>query len=442
MQTLFQDLRYGLRMLAKYPVFTAMAVLTLGLGIGANSALFSVVNAVLLRPLPYENPERLFKVNRVNAKKPGMGPRASPLNFLDMRSQNQSFEYLGGYTDTSNFNLSGGGEPERAPGAMVSDTLFPALGPHPSMGRNFLQEEDRKGGPNVVILSHHLWSRRFGADPNILGQTLLLDSRPYTIVGVMPQGFDFPTKEIALWVPFGFVYEDGGRGNFFVDVVGRLKAGVAPEQAQIEMNAIAARLERQYPEVNTDSRIALISLREQMTGKVRRLLLVLFGAVGMVLLIACVNVANLLLAHGAARRKEIAVRIALGAGRIRIVRQLLSESVMLALAGGLLGLLVAYWSARLLIAIGPDDLPRIGEIGPVGLMDGRVLGFNFVIAVLTGLLFGLAPALQASRSNWCEALKEGGRSASGGGSLLRGGLVVAEISLALALLVGAGLMAR
>src|SRR5215468_9476869 len=438
MQAMFQDLRYGLRTFAKYPVFTAMAILTLALGIGANSALFSVVNAVLLRPLPYENPERLFKLNRVNAKKPGMGPRASPLNFLDMRSQNQSFEYLGGYTDTSKFNLSGGAEPERAPGAMVSDTLFPALGAHPLMGRNFLPEEDRKGGPNVVILSHNLWSRRFGADPNILGQTLLLDSRPYTIVGVMPQGFDFPTKEIALWVPFGFVYEDGGRGNFFVDVVGRLKAGVAPEQAQIEMNAIAARLELQYPEVNTDSRLALVSLREQMTGKVRRLLLVLFGAVGLVLLIACVNVANLLLARGAGRSSEIAIRLALGASRIRIVRQLLSESVLLALAGGLLGLPAAYWGARLLIAISPDDIPRAGEIG----VDCRVLGFTFVVMVLTGLLFGLAPALQASRSNWGEALREGGRGASGAGSFLRSCLVVAEISLALALLLGAGLMAR
>src|SRR5262245_4565283 len=438
MRNLLQDLRYGMRMFAKKPGFSLIAVITLALGIGANTAIFSVVDGVLLRPLPYENAERLFKVNRVSAKKPGLGTRTSPLNYLDMRSQNQSFEYLGGYTDSSKFNLSGGAEPERVPGAMISDTLFQALGAPPALGRNFAPEEDRKGGPNVVILSHRLWARRFGADPNILGQTLTLDSRPYTVVGVMPQDFDFPTKETALWVPYGFAYEDGGRGNFFVDVIGRLKVGVSSEQAQTEMNAIAARLERQYPEVNTDSGIALVSLREQMTGKIRRLLLVLFGAVGLVLLIACVNVANLLLARGAGRQKEIAIRATLGASRIRIVRHLLSESVLLALAGGLLGLLVAYWGARVLIAISPDDIPRVGEIG----VDGRVLGFTFVIAVLTGLIFGLAPALQASRSNWSESLKEGGRGASGGGSFILSCLVVAEISLALALLVGAGLMAR
>jgi len=438
MQTLWQDLRYGLRMLAKYPAFAAVAILTLAFGIGANSALFSVVNAVLLRPLPYENAERLFKVNRVNAKKPGLGARTSPLNFLDWRSQNQSFEYLGGYTDTSKFNLSGGAEPERVSGAMVSDTLFPAVGAQPRLGRNFLPEEDRKGAPNVVILSHHLWSRRFGADPNILGQTLMLDSRPHTIVGVMPQDFDFPAKETALWVPYGFVYEDGGRGNFFVDVIGRLKPGVSIEQAQTEMNAIAARLEQQYPEVNTDSRVALAPLHEQVTGKVRRLLLVLFGAVGLVLLIACVNVANLFLARATGRASEIAIRSALGASQFRIVRQLLNESVLLALAGGLLGLLVAYWGVRALIAISPEDIPRVGEIS----LDGRVLGFTLVIAVLTGLLFGLAPALRASRPNWNEALKQGGRGAGGGGSFLRSCLVVAEISISLALLVGAGLMAR
>jgi putative ABC transport system permease protein len=270
----------------------------------------------------------------------------------------------------------------------------------------------------------------------------MLDNRPYTIVGVMPQGFDFPSKEASVWVPYGSVYEDGGRGNFFVDVIGKLRAGVTPSQAQSEMNAIAARLEQEYPEANIDSRVGLVPLREQITGKVRQSLLVLFGAVGLVLLITCVNVANLLLSRAAARRKEIAIRGALGASRLRIVRQLLSESLLLAVAGGMLGVLVAYWGARLLVAISPEDLPRIGEIGTVDLVDGRVLGFTFMVAALTGLIFGLAPALQSSRPNWGEALKEGGRSGTGGGALLRGGLVVAEVSLALALLVGAGLLAR
>src|SRR5262249_3079555 len=257
----FQDLRYGLRMLLKKPGFTTVAALTLALGIGTNSAIFSVVNAVLLRPLPYENADKLFKLNRVNPKKPNLGARTSPLNCLDWRGQNQSFEYLGAYTDTSKFNLSGGAEPERVSGAMISDSLFLTLGARPKLGRNFLPEEDRKGGPNVVILSHQLWSRRFGMDPGAVGRSLTLDNRPYTIVGVMPQDFDFPSKETAVWVPYGPTYEDGGRGNFFVDVIGRLKVGATPEQAQAEMNAIAARLEREYPDANADSRVGLMPLR-------------------------------------------------------------------------------------------------------------------------------------------------------------------------------------
>jgi putative ABC transport system permease protein len=435
---LWQDLQYGARMLLKQPGFTVVAVLTLALGIGANSALFSVVNAVLLRPLPYQHPERLFKVNRVDVKRPRLGARTSPLNFLDWRSQNQTFEYLGGYTDASAFNLSGGAEPERVAGAMVSDTLFPALGIKPILGRNFLPEEDRMGGNNAVILSHQLWTRRFGDDRNILGQTLTLDSRIYTIVGVMPRGFDFPSKETLLWVPYGFVYEDGGRGNFFVEVIGKIKAGITREQAQADMEAIAARLEQTYPETNADSSIALVPLHEQVTGKIRRTLLLLLGAVGFVLLIACANVANLLLSRAAARQKEMAIRSALGANRFRIVRQLLSESLLLSLLGGACGLLIAYGSVQLLVAISPEDIPRLAEVG----IDGRILGFTFALALLTGLLFGLAPALQASKPDLNETLKEGGRSSSGGSSLLRSSLVVAEIALSLVLLIGAGLLAR
>jgi putative ABC transport system permease protein len=445
MQTLFHDLRYGARMLFKQPGFTLITVLMLGLGIGANTAIFSTVNAVLLRPLPYPEPECLFKINRVDTKAPRLGAATSPLNFLDWRSRNRTFAFLAGYnTSNSSFNLSGGfsgsgpAEPERINGARVSDTLFVALGVQPLLGRNFQPEEDRKGGPQAVIISHPLWARRFGANPNVLGQTQLLDGQPYTIVGVMPQGFAFPSAETALWVPFGAGYENGGRGNFFVEVIGRLKPGVTRQQAQADMQAVAAGLEREYPAENADSSVMITPLREQVTGKARPMLLILFGAVGFVLLITCANVAGLQLARASARKKEIAVRRALGAGGFRIVRQLLSESVLLAGLGGAVGLLFAQWGARALVALRPDDLPRTGEIG----FDLRVLGFALAVTVLTGLLFGLAPALSAARLNLNEALKEGGRSGGSEGAGLRHVLVVAEIALALVLLIGAGLLMR
>ncbi len=438
MNTLWQDLRYGARTLLQRRGFAMAAILTLALGIGANSAIFTVVNAVLLRPLPYPEPEQLCKVNRVDTRTARLGARTSPLNFLDWRSRSQSFEDLGGYLDSTTFNLSGGAEPERIKGSLVSDTLFPAIGVSPALGRNFLPEEDSKGGSGVAILSHQLWARRFNSDHHILGRILTLDGRPHTVVGVMPPGFDFPSSEIMVWVPFGIVYEDGGRGNYFVDVIGRLNPGVSLEQAQAEMVAIAAGLEREHPEENADSSVALVPLHEQVTGKSRTLLLVLFGAVGFVLLIACTNVANLLLARAASRQKEMAIRSALGASRFRIVRQLLSESALLSLAGGLPGLLVANWFVRAFVVLSPEDILRVGEIS----VDSRVLAFTFAVAVLTGLLFGLAPALQASRPNLNEVLKEGGRSASGGGSFLRHALVVAEVAMALVLLTGAGLLVR
>jgi putative ABC transport system permease protein len=437
MDTLLKDLRYVIRNLLKRPGFTVIAVMTLALGIGANSAIFTVVNAVLLRPLPYEHSERLYKLNRVTNQTP-LGAPTSPLNFLDWRSRNTTFEYLGGYSGAIDFSFSGGVEPEQIRGMLISDTLFPALGVKPVFGRNFLPEEDRKGANHVVILSHRVWASRFGSDPDVLGRTMTLDARPHTIVGVMPPDFDFPSGEIGLWIPFGDTYEDAGRGNFFVDVVGKLKPGVTREQAQSDMVVIAAGLDRQYPEENNGSRIALVPLHEQVTGKIRPLLLLLLGAVGFVVLIACANVGNLLLARATERRKEIAIRGALGASRSRIVRQLLSESAVLALGGGLLGLVVASWGARALVVIAPADIPRLQEIS----IDARVLWFTLGVAVLTCLLFGLAPALQTSRLNLTEVLKEGGRSGSGGGSFLRSLLVIAEVALALVLLIGGGLMVR
>ena len=436
MKTVWQDLRYGARVLLKQPGFTLIAVIILAFGIGANSAIFSVVNAVLLRPLPYDNPERLLKVNRKFTQTAKLGEITSPLNFLDLRSRNHSFEYLGAYLSSVPFNLGGNAEPEPVTGAMISDTLLPVLGVQPMRGRNFLPEEDQKGGNKVVILSYGLWLRRFGADPNVLGQAITLGSQPYTIVGVMPQRFEFPTRDTAVWIPFGFVYEDGGRGNFFVEVVGRLKPGVTFEQAQSDMASIGASLAREYPDDNADTSVALVRLQEQMTDKVRPTLLLLLGAVGCVLLIACANIANLLLVRASTRQKEISIRSALGASGFRIVRQLLSESLLLSLAGGSLGVLVGYWGVQILIAISPEDLPRLSEIG----IDGRVLGFTFMVSILTGLLFGLVPALQASRPNLNEALKEGGRSSRGGGSWLRSGLVVAEVAMSVVLLISAGLL--
>jgi putative ABC transport system permease protein len=435
MNGLIKDLRYGTRSLLKNPGFALTVVITLALGIGANTTIFTIVNAVMLRPLPYGNSERLMKLNTAGSR---IGERTSPQNFLDWRSQNQSFENLGGYFAPTAIDLSGEGEPERISGAMISETLFPALEVAPAIGRNFLAEEDRKGGTNVVILSHGLWVRRFGMDPQILGHKLSLNGRPYTVVGVMPSHFEFPSIETGLWIPFSSVYEDGGRGNFFVDVIGKLKPGVSIAQAQSDMDRIAANLEQQYPEVNNGSRISVVPLQEIITSKIRPTLVLLLGVVGFVLLIACANVANLLLSRAAGRQREIAVRAALGASSLRIIRQLLSESALLALIGGALGLAIAYCSVRALIVINPESIPRMNEIT----LDARVLAFTVVASILTCLLFGLAPAWFASRPDLNETLKEGLRGSSPQGSVLRRTLVVVEFALALLLLVGSGLMLR
>lgn len=435
---MWQDFRYAIRTLFQQRNFALPAIVMLALGVGANTAIFSVVNAVLLRPLPYQDAERLMRLNPANTRTGRVGAATSPLNFLDWRSRNQSFEAMGGFLGDVPYHLSVGGEPERVTGAMLSDSLLPTLGVRPALGRNFSPEEDRTGGPNVVLLSHELWTNRFGANPNIVGQTITLSSRAHTVVGVMPPSFAFPNRTTALWVPFGMVYADSGRGNFFVEVIGKRKADVTPAQAQADLSNVATALAREFPQVNTDRGIQLVPWQEEVTGKVRPLLLTLLSAVGFVLLIACANVANLLLARAAGRQKEVAIRSALGASRGRIVQQMLTESLLLSFTGGALGLLLGAWGLKALLALSPPDLPRVEEIT----LDGSVLLFTLGVTLLTGVLFGLVPALQASRPNLNVVLKEGGRSSSTSSSLLRSGLVVAEVALSLLLLIGAGLLLR
>ena len=437
--TLGKDIRFAFRSLAKNRGVTAIAVLSLALGIGANTAIFSAIHAVLLQPLPYKDPERLAYLWMDNRRLGLHEDLTSYPNFEDWK-KNRSFEDLAAFVSIDSI-LSGLEEPARVRATMVTANLFSILGVPPALGRGFMPKEEEPGMDRVVVLSHTLWRTQFAADPNVLGRTIEIGGQPNQIIGVMPASFTFPSKSTQLWMPLALTEHDRAvRHGYFLTVVGRLKPGIPMEHARSEMAAIGARLEQQYPDQNRGYGVWVVPLLLQTVGRMREVLLVLLGAVGFVLLIACVNVANLFLGRGATRGREIAVRSALGAGRSRLIRQLLTESTLLSLLAGGLGLAVAFWGIRGLTLLAPKDLPRLDEIA----IDLPVLIFTLAVSLMAGILFGIVPAFRISRVDLNDALREGGRSLSGGKRLrrLRSGLTVAEVALSMILLTGAGLMIR
>jgi putative ABC transport system permease protein len=447
METVLQDLRYAARMLVKNPGFTLVAVVTLALGIGANTAIFSVVDRVLLNRLPYTQPDRLVMIWGTNPLQDREIDLVSPADFEDWRKLNTVFEDLAASRDAA-YSLTGMGEPETITGYRFAGNFFRVLGVNAAIGRTFAEDDDGAGSERVVVLGHKLWQRRFGGDPSVIGRSITLSGNPYTIIGVMPAGFAHP-QTVEMWAPLKLATAPpqvlANRQRRFLRVMARLKPGVTLHQAQAEMDQIAIRLQQENPQTNAAQGVKIVGIREQYAGDARTPLLVLLGAVGFVLLIACANIANLFLARAASRQKEIAIRLALGAARGRLIRQFLTESVLLSLIGGACGLVVSLWSTGFLVSLFPKNianlsLPQVDEI-PI---NSRVMGFTVLVALATGILFGLVPAVQSAKVDLNNTLKETGSSVAAGlrSGRFRGGLVVAEMALALVLLIGAGLMIK
>lgn len=443
MDVLWKNLVYSFRMLLKKPSLTAVAIIAIGLGIGANTAIFSVVNTVLLQPLPYPQPEQLVMLSSElrNQTLDGRGTFSVP-DFLDVQQSSTTLEYVATVKRTGTI-VTEGGDPERLIGAAVNADYFPLLRVKPAIGRVFTRDEDKTGAPSVILLSHALWQRRFGGDPAIIGREINIGGKT-TVIGIMPPGFEYPISDDPqdFWEPLfsaAFMTSEirEERANRSFDVFGRLKPGVTLEQAKADLDLLSRQIEQQWPQSNTNLSFSAVSMHEDLTRDYRPALLVMLGAVGLVLLIACANVANLLLARAAARQKEVAIRMALGASRRRIASQLLTESLLLSLAGGAAGLLLASWGIDLLVAYGPPEVPRLREVS----LDRYVLAFTFGVSMLTGVLFGLVPALHASKPDPGNMLKDTGRGFSHAGrNRMRSALIVSEVALSLMLLVGAGLL--
>jgi len=438
---MFDDLRYSLRVLARSRSFTMVAVVGLALGIGANSAIFTAINAVLLRPLPYKQAEQLVLLWQLNRHNGDHEVKASAPDYIDWKEQNSVFQDIAAFNANSGLglNLSGVDQPERISATSITGNLFSVLGVKPALGRSFLPDEERAGSTPVCILSDGLWKRRFASDPKIIGKAVTLNAEVWTVVGVMPTGFRFP-QNVDLWVPVILPISRTKRAQHYLGVIARLKPELSLGHAQTELDAIARRMELQHPETNAGLGLRLVPLRTQLTGNIRPALLVLFGATAFVLLIACTNVANLLLGRATVRQAEMSLRLALGASPARLVRQLLTESVLLGLLGGILGVMLAFTATRLLLNHSPNNLPPTNEI----IIDGRVLIFTLALSIFTALIFGLVPALQASKPDLFRTLKVGGSgfATAHGGQRLRLLLVASEMALALVLLIGAGLMIR